>query len=982
MSERMYPIPFASLMQWMVTEYAREGELFGVHKAYKPTGKMLPIFGETIETPFGPAAGPNSQLAQNIIASYMAGARFFEVKTVQKMDGKDLAACVPRPCIVANDEGYNQEWSTELTVPQAQDEYIKAWCAMKILAKVYGFGDPNGFVINMSVGYDLEGIRGEKVNTYIENMKDASKTAQFQECLRVLSEMFPEEKDFIADISPHISRSVTLSTLHGCPPDEIERIASYLITEKKVNTFVKCNPTILGYRSARDILDSMGYDYIVFDEHHFNEDLQWEDAAPMFERLQALAGKTGVEFGLKLSNTFPVDTTRGELPGDEMYMSGRALYPLTIEMCSRISKQFKGKMRISFAGGAEYFNCDKLFAAGIWPITVATTILKPGGYNRLLQMCEKVQKLPYKRFTGTDTAAIEALAISARTDFHHCKPIKPLPARKSDKNVPWVDCFTAPCKGGCPIAQDIPEYIELCKKGLYAPALKLITEKNALPFITGTICAHRCQGKCTRNFYDESVQIRDTKLLAAKEGFEALMASIQVPQTVPGKRVAIVGGGPTGIAAAYFLGRAGIATMIYERENSLGGIPRHVIPAFRIPDEAIDRDIALMQKYNVEVRLGAPAPSIQELKAAGYTHILLAVGAWKAGRLDIEGNVVGVIEWMKDMKQHVKPCLTGNIAVVGAGNTAMDAARVAKRMGANATIVYRRTKKYMPADEHELHLAIADGVNFVELAAPVKQADGKLLLEKMVLGEPDASGRRSPVATGETFEIPCDLVISAVGEKVDDALMAANGIEVTRKGVPFQTNIEGVYAAGDCHRGPATVVEGIADAARFAEIVTGKAHEYDIPEQAYVTKAEAISKKGVLKMSGEDCCEGDRCLDCNTVCENCADSCPNRANVVIKLADGRHQILHLDKMCNECGNCTHFCPYASEPCHDKFTLFQTEEDFEDSANAGVLFLGGDKVRVRLADVRDFDLSDKDNGLPAELETFILTIRDKYSYLYR
>ena len=981
MSERMYPIPFKSLMNWIVTEYSREGEIFGIHAPYIAKGKALPIFGEKIETPFGPAAGPNSQLAQNIIASYMAGARFFEVKTVQKMDGHDLAVCVPRPCILADDEGYNQEWSTELTVPQAQDEYIKAWCALKVLSKVYGFGDPDGFVINMSVGYDLEGIKGEKVNTYIENMKDASKTAQFIECKEVLKEFFPEEAEFIDAISPNISRSITLSTLHGCPPDEIERIATYLISEKKVNTFVKCNPTILGYKTARSILDSMGYDYIVFDEHHFNEDLQWADAVPMFERLQALADKTGVEFGLKLSNTFPVDTTRGELPGDEMYMSGRALFPLTIEMCNRISKQFKGKMRLSFAGGAEYFNCDKLFAAGIWPITVATTILKPGGYNRLKQMCEKVENMPFKAFSGTDSAAIEALSIDSHTNYHHLKPIKPLPARKSEDRVPWLDCFKAPCKGGCPIAQDIPEYIELCKKGLYVPALKLITEKNALPFITGTICAHRCQNKCTRNFYDESVQIRDTKLLAAQKGYPALMASIKAPAKVEGKKVAIIGGGPTGIAAAYFLGRGGVETTIFERENTLGGIPRHVIPAFRITDEAIDKDVALMQKYNVEVKLGAPAPSVAELKKMGYTHILLAVGAWQAGKLDIEGNVVGVIGWMKEMKKEVKPCLSGSVVVVGAGNTAMDAARVAKRMGADATIVYRRTKKYMPADEHELKLAMEDGVKFVELAAPVKQADGKLTLEKMVLGEPDASGRRSPVGTGEFFEIPCDLVVSAVGEKVDADLMAANGIEMGRKGPAFQTNIEGVYAAGDCHRGPATVVEGIADAAKFAEIVIGKAYEYEIPEQAYVTKAEAIAKKGILKMSKDACCEGSRCLDCNTVCENCADSCPNRSNIVIKMADGSHQILHVDKMCNECGNCTHFCPYASEPCHDKFTIFQTEEDMTDSKNFGFCFLGGDKVRVRLMEDKTYDLS-KSNDLPKDIEVFILTVKEKYSYLYQ
>ena len=982
MSEKMYPIPFKSLMNWVVTEYAREGEIFGVHTPYYATGKTLPIFGERIETPFGPAAGPNSQLAQNIIAAYMAGARFFEVKTVQKMDGAELAACVPRPCILAADEGYNQEWSTELEIPQARDEYIKAWCALKVLSKVYGLGDPDGFVFNMSVGYDLDGIKGEKVNTYIDNMMDASETKQFKECLEVLTELFPAEKDFIAAISPRVSRSVTVSTLHGCPPQEIERIASYLLTEKGLHTFVKCNPTILGYKTARTILDSMGYDYIVFDEHHFNEDLQWVDAVPMFERLQALADSKGLEFGLKLSNTFPVDTTRNELPGTEMYMSGRSLFPLTIEMCSRISRQFGGKMRISFAGGAEYFNCDKLFSAGIWPITVATTILKPGGYNRLHQMVEKVEKLPYKAFSGTDSAAISDMSTASHTDFHHLKPIKPVASRKSEEKVPWIDCFTAPCKGGCPIHQDIPEYIELCRKGLYGPALKLITEKNALPFITGTICAHRCQNKCSRNFYEESVQIRDTKLVAATKGYGALMAGIKVPEKVAGKKAAIIGGGPTGIAAAYFLGRAGVETTIFEREEKLGGVPRYVIPAFRISDEAIDKDVALMERYGVEVKCGLPAPSVEELKKLGYTHILIATGAWQAGKLDIPGNVKGVIGWMKEMKTQVKPCLAGHIVVVGAGNTAMDAARVAKRMGAaSSTIVYRRTKKEMPADEHELKLAIDEGVQMVELAAPVAQENGKLKLEKMKLGEPDASGRRSPVGTGEFFEIPCDLVISAVGEKVDAKLMADNDIEMERKGPAFKTNVENVWCAGDAHRGPATVVEGIADAAAFAEAVIGKAHEYEIPETAYPSKSQAIAKKGILKMAKDACCEGARCLDCNTVCENCADSCPNRANVVIKLSDGRHQILHIDKMCNECGNCTQFCPYASEPCRDKFTLFQTKEDMDDSHNAGVLFLDEDKVLVRMTEVKEYDLS-QPNELPKELENLILTVRSKYSYLYK
>ena len=985
MSELMTPISFRQLMTWIVAEHDREGSVFGVHRPFHPSGKTLPIFGETIETPFGPAAGPNTQLAQNIVAGYFGGARFFELKTVQKMDGAELAACINRPCILAEDECYNCEWSTELTVPQAYDEYVKAWFACKLLARELELGDPEGFVFNMSVGYDLAGIQSEKIDRYIESMKDASGSAIWAECTAWAQDNLGRfqhvDGDYVKSISPKVSASITESTLHGCPPDEIERIASYLLEKKHLHTFVKCNPTILGYETARSILDSMGYDYIAFDDHHFKEDLQYSDAVPMFHRLQALADREGLEFGLKLSNTFPVDVKAGELPSEEMYMAGKSLFPLTTTMAAMMAKEFGGKLRLSYAGGADAFNIDKLFACGIWPITMATTELKPGGYQRFTQIGDKLDALDFKPFTGVDVVGIEALSLAARSDKYHVKAIKPLPRRKLYEKVPLLDCFTAPCKGGCPIHQDIPEYIELCRKGAYASALRLITEKNPLPFITGTICAHNCMTKCMRNYYDEPVNIRATKLVAAEKGYDAYMSKITPPAPVTdGRKVAVIGGGPTGMSAAYFVGRAGIPVTLFEKADRLGGIVRQVIPAFRISDEAIDKDVALMEKMGVEVKLNTEAPSVAELKAQGYTHIFFAVGAWKAGRLDIPGNVVPVIGWLRDMKAG-KDVSLGHVAVVGGGNTAMDAARAALRAGAkSSTLVYRRTKKYMPADAEELEMAIADGVEFLELVAPVEQKDGKLICEKMKLGDPDDKGRRQPVPTGEMVEIPCDTVVSAVGEKVESEVFTRNGITVDEKGIPaFKTNLEGVYAGGDAMRGPATVVEGIADAQYFANAVIGEAHKFAIPAKAVATREEAVAKKGVLCESAK--CEGNRCLTCNVVCQVCADVCPNRANVVIELPDGRQQILHVDRMCNECGNCAVFCPYDSAPYREKFTLFLTREGFDESVNnQGFLPLGGKKVLVRLdSKVFEADLDAK-NDLPADIEVFIWTVLTKYAYL--
>ena len=981
MSELMTPIPFRELMTWITTEYRREGSVFGVHRPYRAGVKTLPIFGETIETPFGPAAGPNTQLAQNIIAGYFAGARFFELKTVQKMDGAELAACISRPCILADDECYNCEWSTELTVQQAFEEYVKAWCALKLMSRFYGLGDPNGFVFNMSVGYDLAGIQGEKIDAFLNGMVNAADTPVFRECIAVLKDLFPGERAYIDTITPHISGSVTLSTLHGCPPEEIERIATYLLETKHLHTFVKCNPTLLGYDTARSILDGMGYDYIAFDDHHFQEDLQYEDAVPMFRRLQALADREGLEFGLKLSNTFPVDVKAGELPSEEMYMAGKSLFPLTTTMAARLSREFDGRLRISYAGGADAFNIDKLFSLGIWPITMATTELKPGGYQRFVQIGDKLDALDFQPFTGVDVAGIEALALAARSDKYHVKALKPLPRKKLSSSVPLLDCFTAPCKDGCPIHQDIPEYIELCRKGDYLSALELITKKNPLPFITGTICAHNCQTRCTRNDYETPVQIRAAKLVAAKRGYGALLKTLTPAAPVTdARRAAVIGGGPTGMSAAFFLARAGVPVTLFERSGALGGVVRQVIPGWRISDDAIDKDAEMLKKLGAEIRLHTQAPSAAELKAQGYTHIFFAVGAWKAGKLDISGNIMPVISWLKDMKAG-KEVPLGHVAVIGGGNTAMDAARAALRAGAkSSTLVYRRTKKYMPADAEELALALADGVTFLELAAPVEQGGGKLICEKMKLGEPDEKGRRKPIPTGERLEIPCDTVVAAVGEQVDSAVFTANGIETDARGIPpFQTNLEGVYVGGDAMRGPATVVEGIADARRFADEVLGDAPTYTIPDKAVPPRAEAIAKKGILCESAK--CEGDRCLSCQVVCQLCADVCPNRANVVITLPDGRHQILHVDRMCNECGNCAVFCPYSSAPYRDKLTLFQDRAAFDASpSNQGFLPLGGRKVLVRLEGrVFEADL-DGENDLPGELEVLILTVLTQYAYL--
>ena len=992
MSDRMTPIPFGNLMNWILEE-RKKGTVFGIRKPFHANPeKIYEIFGRKLETPFGPAAGPHTQLAQNIVAAYVAGSRFFELKTVQKIDGEDLP--VNKPCIKADDECYNCEWSTELYVPQAFDEYVKAWFACKVLAKEMELGAEDGFQFNMSVGYDLEGIKLPKVDRFIEGMKDASETEIFKECrswlLDNLDRFDKVTGEDVEAITANICNSVTLSTLHGCPPQEIERIARYLLEEKHVHTFIKCNPTLLGYEYARNLMDAMGYDYVAFGDFHFKDDLQYSDAVPMLERLQKLADEKGLEFGVKITNTFPVDVKAGELPSEEMYMSGKSLYPLSMSVAMKLAKDFDGKLRISYSGGADAFNIQKIVEAGIWPVTMATTLLKPGGYQRLEQIGRIFESVEPAAFSCVDSEKVERLVEDVKTDPHHVKAVKPLPSRKIKRPVPLTDCFVAPCEEGCPIHQDITAYLKLMGAGKAKEALEVILRKNPLPFMTGTICAHNCMSKCTRNFYETPVNIRRTKLEAAEGGFEAVLSELHKPEITADKKAAVIGGGPAGMAAAYFLAKGGMEVTIFEKEKKLGGVVRNVIPGFRISDEAIDKDVKILEALGVQIATESYVASLEQVRE-NYDYIVLAVGAYKPGILRLEeGEAVNALEFLAQFKATGGQVDLGeNVVVIGGGNTAMDTARAAKRNAGvkKVSLVYRRTKRYMPADAEELEMAVQDGVEFAELLSPVKLSGGELICKKMRLGDVDESGRRGVVETDELVKVPADTVIAAVGEKVPAAFYEANGIAVDQKGRPqvnqetLETNIPGVYAAGDGLYGPATVVEAIRDGSQAARAIL----EQQEQEQLFsLSDEETIYwRKGNLMEENPEYTDM-RCLSCNSYCENCVEVCPNRANISLVVPGmERHQIIHVDYMCNECGNCRSFCPWDSAPYLDKFTLFASAGDMENSTNQGFAVTDREKgiCRVRLQGrMLDYQMGEKSQEIPESLCRVMDTVIRDYDYL--
>jgi putative selenate reductase len=1000
MSEVMRPIAFPDMVRWIQAEVKKSGSVFGIRKEkfYKnKSGRKIELLGTKLPSPLGPAAGPHCQLAENIVAAYLAGSRFIELKTVQIMDGEELSRCVARPCINAQDECYNVEWSTELTVPQAFEEYVKAYFLIHAFSKEFGLAETQDFIFNMSVGYSLDGIKSPKIDAYIEGMKNAKTTAIWKTCYSYLAENIASferftQKDLDA-IPGMISNSITESTLHGCPREEIERIAHYLLTEKGLNTYIKCNPTILGYESARQILDSMGYPYISFDDHHFKEDLQFADAVGMLKRLTEEANKRNLLLGVKITNTFPVEIKKGELPGEEMYMSGRSLFPLSLTAAKNLSNEFNGALPISYSGGADFFNLADIIETGIRPITMATTLLKPGGYERFKQLAELAEEKidPNQKTIKVD--AINALTSKLKEKKRYRKEYRQTGSRKTPSALPIFDCAKAPCKdGGCPLHQQIPAYLAQVAQNNYEEAFKIIAIDNTAPSITGTICDHQCQYKCTRVDYDDSLQIRNAKSIAAEKAETLFSDALKPAQLKTDKSVAIIGAGPAGIATAIFLRRNGVPVKVYEKRDKPYGVVRHVIPSFRITDEAIERDYQLAVKSGVVFQFNADANfSIDALKK-DHAFVVLAVGAWKEGSPPVKtGEVIDALKFLEDSKKSGCALDLGKqVAIIGGGDVAMDCARAAKRNKGveKATVVYRRTKALMPAQREEQELALQDGVEILECLAPESFVNGTLTCEVMTLGEYDASGRQNVKGTGQKKELKFDKVIGAVGARVDTSLFAKNGIALNDKGFPLiscanETSSAGVYIAGDCKAGPATVVKAIADGKTIALDILGK---LGIPNDfagVLVEKSDVSDlywKKGFLIPAKKDNTDAYRCLSCSEICEICCDVCPNRANVAVITKTGHHQAVHIDRLCNECGNCAVFCPHTGRPYIDKFTVFSSEEDFTNSKNRGFVPVGKDLFKVRLENNAVVLWRRGEKTIPWSFAEMINLIADKYSYL--
>ena len=405
------------------------------------------------------------------------------------------------------------------------------------------------------------------------------------------------------------------------------------------------------------------------------------------------------------------------------------------------------------------------------------------------------------------------------------------------------DC-KAPCSLACPAGTDCQGYVGLIANGEYEEALKLIKQRIPLPAAIGRVCPHPCQTACRRGLVEDPIQIAYLKSFVADIDLESENAFVPELAELNGKTVSIIGGGPAGLTAAYFLRIKGYSVKIYDKMPKMGGMLRYGIPQYRLPKELLDKEIKLIEELGVEMinnkTLGVDF-TIESLKAESDA-VVVAVGAWKSSPMRVEGEnlegVYGGIDFLRTVIEGKPLDIGKKVAVCGGGNTAMDACRTAVRLGADEVyIIYRRTRDEMPAEKLEIKEAEEEGVIYKFLTNPAEiiGVDGKvssIRLQVMELGEPDASGRRSPVPVEGKFEtLDVDSVIMAIGQQTD--INGLDGLELTRKNTiiadesTFMTNIEGVFAIGDAtNKGASIAVAAIGEAHKAADVIDSYLNGY------------------------------------------------------------------------------------------------------------------------------------------------------------
>ena len=430
----------------------------------------------------------------------------------------------------------------------------------------------------------------------------------------------------------------------------------------------------------------------------------------------------------------------------------------------------------------------------------------------------------------------------------------------------YASAVTAPCIDACPAGLDIPGYIELIKNNKPVESLDLIREKCILPGVIGRVCTHPCEDACVRKDIDEPIAIRLLKRAASDADLAEGGSTLKAPASEKEEKVAIIGAGPAGLAAAYNLRMMGYGATLFESLPHAGGMASVGIPDYRLPTDILDHEINLIRRTGVEIKLNAKVDSLsfKELKKEGYAAVFVAVGAHKGNMMGIEGEDQGYegyvdgVDLLRDLNlgKTIEP--RKKVVIVGGGNVALDCARSCARLGfKDVNILYRRSRVEMPASDEEIEGALEEGIIISYLAVPVKilEKDGKVTgveCTKMKLGKPDESGRRRPIPVkGSEYTLKTDVVVAAIGQQTILPLSKGKEkIDVTTWGTiktdstTFMTNVAGVFAGGDCVTGPATLIEALDMGNRVARSIDAFIAGRDITDEISFADVDLKKQRG------------------------------------------------------------------------------------------------------------------------------------------
>ncbi|MCK4812789.1 MAG: FAD-dependent oxidoreductase [Candidatus Marinimicrobia bacterium] len=578
--------------------------------------------------------------------------------------------------------------------------------------------------------------------------------------------------------------------------------------------------------------------------------------------------------------------------------------------------------------------------------------------------------------TSCGTKVVDGMSVITDSEEVHTARKTALELLLSDH---YADC-EAPCKVACPDHVDIQTYVSLIANGRFKEAVEVIKRNLPLPLSVGRVCPAFCEVECRRALVDESVAIRQLKRCASDFELDEEWSYVPEKKAATGKRIAVIGAGPAGLTCGYYLSNDGYEVDIFESAPQAGGWLRYGIPEFRLPKAILDREIEIMCKNGMKIHYGKTLGKdifLSQLSQS-YDAVFMGIGAQLAVPMrvkgdDLKGCFLGV-DYLKENTLGTAEKIGKKVAIVGGGNTAIDCARTVLREGADVTLIYRRTRKEMPAEAYEVDAAEEEGVVLEFLVNPIEilGENGqvkKLIIEKMKLGEPDESGRRRPLATGETYQVEYDTVIAAISQKPDLSWNEdtrnhiANAFKFTRWSTaevdePTMHWNDNIFAGGDFQRGPATVIEAVADgklaatsierylqgkimavlplfdskkAAKLTDMDEDEFKEIPKKERLIALELELQERRSTFKEvektfaldKGKE--EADRCLECgcmvNTSCllrdyatEYQADQENYAGEKSHHPIDDTHPFIIRDaNKCINCGRCIRICSEVQGP---------------------------------------------------------------------